>query len=73
MKDKIKKKIWLYFGLAISVFLALSYFVKINTESGANYIVEDSLLGIVIFHNPFILLLYLLIAIVLIVMGIDRK
>jgi len=57
------------FGIGIFLVLGASYFVNINISSG-NSITQTSLLGILIFYNPFILALYLLIAIVLIMKGI---
>lgn len=61
MKVKNKK----YFGIGIGIlsFLILSYFIKIPIESGETYIVTDTLLGILIFHNLYILIIYSLIAI----------
>ena len=52
-----------YIGIGIVVLLILSYFIKIPIESGETYIVTDSLLGILIFHNIYILIIYSLIAI----------
>jgi len=64
---KIEKRINLFLILGlIIIFLAVSYFIKIKAESGGNYYVEDSLLGIIIFHNPLILGIYILIGICLI-------
>ena len=64
MKIRNKKR----FGIGIGTlsFLILAYFIKIPIESGANYLITDSLLGLLIFHNLYILITYSLIAIVLI-------
>ena len=59
MKVKSKK----YIGIGIVVFLILPYFIKIPIESGETYVVTDSLLGILIFHNLYILIIYSLVAI----------
>ncbi len=69
---RIKRRIYFGAGILFGLFLIGSYFIKINTESGGNYVVRDSLLGIIIFHNVFILLLYILIFVVLIVNGFKR-
>ena len=61
---KIKTKGTVIIG--ILALLIISYFIKIPIESGETYIVTDTLLGILIFHNIFILIIYSLIAIVLI-------
>lgn len=53
-------------GVTLTIFMFISYFIKINIESGANYNVQDSLLGIIIFHNPIVLAIYVLIVITLI-------
>lgn len=65
----MKKAIALWSGITILIVLAISYFIKINVDQGANFIIKDSFLGIIIFHNPFILAFYLLMAIVLIKKG----
>ncbi len=62
----MKKGLSLIMGILIILFLIIAYFIKFTVEEGANYSVQSSLLGIVIFHNPFILAIYILIAIVLI-------
>lgn len=61
-----ENKLLLWSGLIIIFVLVGSYFVKINIEKGVNYNVKSSLLGIIIFYNPLILGIYLLIAISLI-------
>ena len=68
----MKRKIYSIIGIVILAFLAISYFIKINIDSGANYIVKDSILGLVIFHNPFILAIYILVAVVLIVKEFNK-
>jgi len=60
-KSNIKIKL----GLTWIFILILSYFIKINVESGSNYNVEDRILYIIIFHNPYVLGIYLLLAIIL--------
>ena len=63
------KKVSFWSGIAILIVLVVGYFVKVRVDSGVNFIYLDSLLGIMIFHNPFILGLYILGAVVLIVKG----
>lgn len=62
-----------FIGISILLILIISYFVKIETDEGINFIVQDTLLGILIFHNPFILALYILGIIVLIVSGLEKN
>jgi len=61
------KKISFWVGIIIALFLTLSYYIKISVDSGANYVVKDSLLGIIIFHSPLILALYAIIVLILVV------
>jgi hypothetical protein len=68
-KNQIKLSLLTWLGILIIVFLIISYFIKINVDSGDNYVTQDSLLGIAIFHNPFILGLYILTAFALITSG----
>ncbi len=68
----MKKQVIFYSGIGFAVFLAVSYFIKIPLDSGRNYLTFDSLLGIIIFHNPFILAIYVLIAILLIIKGMRK-
>jgi len=70
---KIKIKLPFWFGVAIIILLVIGFFVKIKVDSGINFVTYDSLLGIIIFHNPFVLGLYILISVVLIVTGLKRK
>lgn len=71
-KQNNSSKLYLITGIAIVLILTASYFIKINVDSGSNYLTSDSLLGIIIFHNPFILALYVLIAVVLGIKGAKR-
>ena len=71
-KDEVKKKILTISGILVPILLAISYFIKINVESGANYATKTSLLGYIIFYNPFILGIYVLIAIYLVYLGNRR-
>ena len=61
-------------GIIIIIILILSYFININTyaEAGSNYETADKLLGILIFHNPIVLLVYLIAISILIVTGIKK-
>ena len=62
----MKRKTFLFIGIVILIILAVSYFINLNVENGVNYAIQSSLLGIIIFYNPFILAFYILIAVVLI-------
>ena len=68
---KMKKSLF-FVGFSILVLLAIFYFIKINVDVGSNFEVQDSLLGIIIFHNPFILGIYILVAVILIVKGLKK-
>lgn len=73
---KIKKNILLIAGFGILAVLLSSYFISINeveSEEGLILITKNNLLGIIILHNPFVLGIYILAAIVLIVKGLGRK
>ena len=67
--NKNNKVVYLISGVFIVLTLIVSYFIKINVDSGGNYTINERALGILIFHNPFILALYILVAIVLIAKG----
>jgi hypothetical protein len=69
---KIVNKFRFCFGVFIILFLIVSYFIKIEVDSGANYLVVDTLLGIVIFHSLFVFIIYLFVAALLIFMGFKR-
>ena len=70
-KDKTKRMQRIT-GIVILMVLLISYFIRITKDIGSNYEVKDRLLGIFIFHNPFILALYALIASILLVKGMKR-
>lgn len=59
---KVMNKFRFYLGISIVFILIVGYFLRIEVDSGANYTVTDTLLGIIIFHNFFVFVLYLLIA-----------
>ena len=69
----MKKKVYFWIGIVILALMIISYFIKFQVDSGANYSTLDSLLGIMIFHNPWILGLYILIVIFLVIKGITIK
>ena len=62
-----------FIGLGILAFLLISYFIKIPVEYGPNSVTYSSLLGIVIFYNPIVLVVYVGIALFLIYKSIGRK
>jgi len=61
-----------YLGLGLLVFLFLAYFIPLTVDSGENYIVNDRLLGVLIFHNIFVLGIYILIGLVLIFLDMKK-
>ena len=66
----MKKILYLTSGVFILLVLAVSYFINVNAEEGGNYVIQTPLLGILIFHNPLILTLYIIIVVYLIIRGI---
>lgn len=64
----MKKDIYLWIGAIILIILGISYFITI-TKYGANYEIEDKLLGIIIFHNLYVLIAYIAIALSMIIKG----
>ncbi len=71
-KSKTHGVILLIVGVLFGLFLIFSYFVSIPSVRGGNYYVWDSLLGIIIFHNLFVFIVYILILILLIFFGIKK-
>ncbi|MEI6731818.1 MAG: hypothetical protein WCK90_04010 [archaeon] len=73
MKNKlIGRPVLFWIGVAVAIILFASYFMTLPGDSGDNYNVDTSLLGIIIFYNPWILAFYLIIAVVLVWFGIAR-
>jgi uncharacterized membrane protein len=68
-----RKKINLWLGIVFLALLLVSFFIKIPIESGSNYKVFSPLLGIIIFNNPIILGIYILISLILIISGLKGK
>jgi len=60
-------------GVVILFALVISYFIKINVESGANFSTTQPLLAKLIFESPIVLGVYVLIAVWLILSGLGRK
>ncbi|MCH7568008.1 MAG: hypothetical protein IIA87_01170 [Nanoarchaeota archaeon] len=69
----MKQKTYLYIGIIILLILLISAFIEIPVESGPNYNTIAPLLGILIFYNPIILIIYIGIAIFLIWKGIGKR
>ncbi len=69
----MKRRVYFWLGILTFALLIGSYFIKLNLENGGNYIIKTSLLGILIFNNPFILAFYVLIGVILIVKGLNLK
>jgi len=56
----------------IVVFLIVSNFITIEVGSGANYLTKDTLLGLLIFHSPWVLGFYVLVILGLVYYGLGR-
>lgn len=69
---KVMNRFRFYIGISIFFILAMGYFLRIEIDSGANYTVKDTLLGIIIFHNLFVFIVYLLIALFFIFTGVRK-
>ncbi len=69
---KLTSKPKFIIGIFALILIILSYFIKINSESGSNYQTQDTLLGILIFHNPLVLFAYIIISFFLIISGIKK-
>ena len=67
---KVKNKKTFFVGVILLFALLASYFIKIEIDSGANFVTETRLLGILIFYNLYLLSFYILIGVVLVVIGI---
>ena len=67
------KKISFWIGLVFLILLGASYFVNIQVDDGSNFATYDRILGIVIFHNSWILCFYVLIGLGLIFFGLRKK
>jgi hypothetical protein len=71
----MKHNIWnwkTWTGIGILIGMALSYFIEFEVRTSATRIVRDSLLGLFILHNVFILGIYILIALSLIFVGVGK-
>jgi hypothetical protein len=66
---EIKRKWLLWAGGVLGLFIFASYFIKFEVEGGGNYVVQDRLLGILIFHNWIVLAVYILIVTFLLIIG----
>ncbi|MBI3334229.1 hypothetical protein HYZ97_01975 [Candidatus Pacearchaeota archaeon] len=53
-------------GACILFLLGISYFITLPSDSGSNFVTQERLLGVLIFHNPFVLGIYLVLALWLI-------
>ena len=62
------------FVLAILILLVLftSYFIKFQVDEGSNYQTADSFLGVLIFHNPIILVIYITLGLILIFLSFKK-
>lgn len=68
-----KPTLLFWIGIFILFLMGISYFISFPVDSGANYVVEDRLLGLLVFHNGFVLILYIAIALFLMLVGTFLK
>ena len=66
-------RIIFWIGILLALIIVASYFITFRVDSGFNYTTNERLLGILIFHNPFVLALYCLVIVVLLVKGLNRN
>lgn len=69
---KVVNKSRLYIGFGIILFLLVGYLFRVEIDTGANYTVTDTLLGIIIFHSFSVFIVYLLVALFFIFTGFKR-
>jgi hypothetical protein len=67
----IKKGIFTSIGVIILFLLGIFYFITFDSQSG-NKVITDSVLGVIIFHNLYVLIIYLLIAVGCFYLGIRK-
>lgn len=74
MKEKRSLKNWKFVsGIIILVVLLISYFIKLNVDSGANFSTTQPLLAKLIFESPFVLAVYVLAGLALMLSGLSEK
>ncbi|MBS3089811.1 hypothetical protein J4461_02925 [Candidatus Pacearchaeota archaeon] len=71
--NRISRLICECIGIAWMAFLLTAYFIPVTRESGANYVIKDTLLGVTIFHNIFLLIIYIALGLFFIWLGISHK
>lgn len=71
MKAKLHKPLYFWLGIIILAVLILSLFIQVHIPSGTDVIIT-SLLGILIFYNPIVLAIYIIIALILIILGLKK-
>ena len=69
----MNKRIFFIIGLTWLLVLGICYFVHIPIDEGANYITEDSLLGIIILHSPWILGIYIALGLLGIIVSLSSR
>lgn len=65
----MRRKFYLILGIIWFIFLGFSYTISLETESGENYKIIDTLLGTIVFHNPVILGIYIIAGAFLLAIG----
>ncbi len=71
MKMKISNKKLFWISIAFGTFLLLSSLISISVESGENYYIDDSLLGILVDHNVIALSIYILLVALMLATSLD--
>ncbi len=69
----IKSPLLFWIGIALALFLLISSIIKVEVESGLNYVTYSSLLGILIFYNPLVLIIYIILIVFIIYKGISKR
>ena len=69
---KIRSKLLFWIGVSILLILGLLTLISVPVESGSNYNVTAPLLGLVIFYNPIVLMIYIIAALILIFLGFKK-
>ena len=70
---KIRKRGLFLTGLFVFILLGAAYFIKIEIDSGANYVEKTPLLGILIFYSPAVLVLYVFFGALLVFLGLRKR
>lgn len=73
LNDMMHNKGFFLMGIGWLAFVLIAYFIPLTIDEGANYLVKDTLLGVMIAHNMILLILYILVGIAFISWGLKGK